>query len=73
MSEFMTPPKHVNFRAKKLFGAVGNIVDGTVAYIDLNGGGPTELHTPDIQLSYDDYRKYNFSKDAELLFLIEKK
>ena len=29
--------------------------------------------TPDIQLSYDDYRKYNFSKDAELLFLIEKK
>ena len=45
MSDFMTPPKHVNFRAKKLFGAVGNIVDGTVAYIDLNGGGPTELHT----------------------------
>jgi hypothetical protein len=31
MSEFMTPPKHVNFRAKKLFGAVGNIVDGAVA------------------------------------------
>jgi mannose-6-phosphate isomerase-like protein (cupin superfamily) len=45
MIEFMTPPKHVNFRAKKLFGAVGNIVDGAVAYIDLNGGGPTELHT----------------------------
>ena len=45
MSEFMTPPKHVNFRAKELFGAVGNIVDGAVAYIDLNGGGPTELHT----------------------------
>ena len=45
MSEFMTPPKHVNFRAKKLFGAVGNIVDGAVAYIDLDGGGPTELHT----------------------------
>ena len=73
MSEYMPPPKHVNFRAKKLFGAVGNIVDGAVAYIDLNGGGPTELHTHDIQLSYDDYRKYNFSKDAELLFLIEKK
>ena len=47
MSEFMTPPKHVNFRAKKLFGALGNIVDGAVAYIDLNGGGPTELHTHD--------------------------
>ena len=45
MNEFMTPPKHVNFRAKKLFGAVGNIVDGAVAYMDLNGGGPTELHT----------------------------
>ena len=55
MNEFMTPPKHVrsamplcsakNFRAKKLFGAVGNIVDGEIAYIDLNGGGPTEQHT----------------------------
>ena len=45
MNEFMTPPKHVNFRAKKLLGAVGNIVDGAVAYMDLDGGGPTELHT----------------------------
>ena len=45
MSDFMTPPKHVNFRAKKLFGEMGRIVDGSVAYIDLNGGGPTELHT----------------------------
>ena len=45
MNEFTTPPKHVNFRAKKLFGAVGNIVDGAVAYMDLDGGGPTELHT----------------------------
>ena len=41
----MTPPKHVNFRAKKLFGEMGRIVDGSVAYIELNGGGPTELHT----------------------------
>ena len=32
-----------------------------------------KVFTPDIQLSYDDYRKYNFSKDAELLYLIEKK
>jgi hypothetical protein len=31
-----------------------------------------KVFTPDIQLSYDDYRKYNFSKDAELLYLIEK-
>ena len=45
MSDFMTPPKHVNFRAKKLFGEMGHIVDGSIAYIDLNGGGPTELHT----------------------------
>ena len=45
MQDFMTPPKHVNFRAKKLFGEMGRIVDGCVAYIELNGGGPTELHT----------------------------
>jgi quercetin dioxygenase-like cupin family protein len=45
MQDFMTPPKHVNFRAKKLFGEMGRIVDGSVAYIKLNGGGPTELHT----------------------------
>jgi hypothetical protein len=24
---------------------------------------------PDIQLSYDDYRQFDFSKDAELLFI----
>ena len=41
----MTPPKYVNFHAKKLFGEMGRIVDGSVAYIELNGGGPTELHT----------------------------
>ena len=29
MSYFMTPPKHVNFRAKKLFGEMGHIVDGS--------------------------------------------
>ena len=45
MQDFMTPPKHVNFHAKKLFGEMGRIVDGSVAYIDLKGGGPTELHT----------------------------
>ena len=44
MQDFMTPPKHVNFHAKKLFGDMGRIVDGSVAYIELNGGGPTELH-----------------------------
>ena len=25
MQDFMTPPKHVNFRAKKLFGEMGRI------------------------------------------------
>ena len=45
MSEFMTPPQHVRFRAKKLFGEMGHIVDGAVAYIDVHGGGPTEPHT----------------------------
>ena len=45
MSEFMTPPNHVNFKAKKLFGQMGQIVDGAVAYMDLKGGGPTQLHT----------------------------
>ena len=26
MQDFMTPPKHVNFRAKKLFGEMGHIM-----------------------------------------------
>lgn len=43
--EFMTPPKHVNFRAKKLFGEMGRIKDGAIAYMQLQGGGPTEQHT----------------------------
>ena len=42
---FMTPPNHVNHQAKKLFGAVGEIIDGSIAYITLQGGGPTEKHT----------------------------
>ena len=42
---FMVPPKHVNFEAKKLFGEVGQIIDGSIAYINLKGGGPTEQHT----------------------------
>lgn len=45
MEEFITPPNHVGFKAKKLFGAVGKIIDGSIAYVSLNGGGPTELHT----------------------------
>ena len=42
---FITPPNHVHFEAKKLFGAVGQIIDGSIAYISLQGGGPAEPHT----------------------------
>ena len=42
---FITPPNHTNFLAKKLFGSVGEIIDGSIAYIDLQGGGPIEKHT----------------------------
>lgn len=42
---FTTPPKHINFNAKKLFGDVGQIIDGSIAYINLKEGGPTEQHT----------------------------
>lgn len=42
---FMIPPNHVNFEAKKLFDSVGEIIDGSIAYINLKGGGPTEKHS----------------------------
>lgn len=45
MEDFITPPEHINFKAKKLFGETGTIIDGSIAYIDLNGGGPVEQHT----------------------------
>lgn len=45
MDNFITPPKHINFKAKKLFGAMETIIDGSIAYVDLSGGGPTEQHT----------------------------
>lgn len=45
MNDFITPSNHVEFKAKKLFGNVGNIIDGSIAYINLNGGGPVEQHT----------------------------
>lgn len=45
MKDFITPPNHVNFQAKKLFEECGHIVDGSIAYISLNGGGPIEKHT----------------------------
>lgn len=45
MEQFTTPPNHVNFHAKNLFGETGQIINGSIAYIDLNGGGPTTKHT----------------------------
>ena len=45
MDNFITPPNHIKFKAKKLFGAMGTIIDGSIAYVDLNGGGPIKQHT----------------------------
>lgn len=44
MNEFITPPNHEKFVVKKLFESIGEIIDGSIAYIDLNGGGPKEKH-----------------------------
>lgn len=45
MEGFMTPPNHINFLAKKLFADVGEIIDGSIAYLKQQGGGPVENHT----------------------------
>jgi len=45
MNGFITPSDHINFSAKKLFAGMGEIVDGSIAYLNEKGGGPTELHT----------------------------
>lgn len=45
MNDFITPPNHIHFLAKKLFGNCGEIIDGSIAYLEPNGGGPIELHT----------------------------
>lgn len=42
--DFITPPAHVNFYAKKMFGSSGKILDGSIAYIYENGGGPLKNH-----------------------------
>ena len=39
------------------------------AYMLWKMGAMAKTFTPDIQLSYDDYRQFDFSKDAELLFI----
>ena len=45
MIEFITPPDHIHFLAKKLFADCGEIIDGSIAYLEKGGGGPTSLHT----------------------------
>jgi hypothetical protein len=35
MDEFITPPIHINFLAKKLFQNVGEIIDGSITYLEI--------------------------------------
>lgn len=42
---FITPLNHVKFHAKKLFSNAGEILDGSIAYLEPTGGGPIEVHT----------------------------
>ena len=39
MNDFMTPPNHKNFLAKKFFAEMGEIIDGSIAYLEANGVG----------------------------------
>ena len=43
---FITPSEHVNFLAKNLFGACGQIVNGAIAYLAPDGRGPVPPPTP---------------------------
>lgn len=45
MSDFMTPPNHKGFLAKRLFDENGRIQWGAIAYIEPGGGGPEGNHT----------------------------
>lgn len=42
--DYLTPPNHVGFLAKKLFGNCGEIIDGSIAVLEPSGGGPNENH-----------------------------
>ena len=42
---YTTPPDHIHFLAKRLFGEQGEIIDGAIAYISPGGGGPHTPHT----------------------------
>lgn len=44
LKDFITPPEHIGFLAKKLFPECGEILDGSIAYIEPNGGGPRNPH-----------------------------
>ena len=44
ITNFVTPPGHINFLAKNLFGNCGEIINGSIAYLEPNGGGPVQLH-----------------------------
>lgn len=43
MDTFFTPPDHIQFLAKKLYGK-GTITDVSIAHLEPNGGGPTKNH-----------------------------
>lgn len=42
---FIAPLDHIQFLAKKLFGECGKILDGSIAYLEKDGGGPLSVHT----------------------------
>ena len=44
MQEFITPPNHKGFSAKKLCDENGKIKWGAIAYIEKGGGGPEGNH-----------------------------
>lgn len=48
MSEFFTPPDHVNFLAKKLCGNLGEMMDCAVAFLDKDGEGPAHPHSHEL-------------------------
>lgn len=45
MEDFITPPNHKGFSAKKLFNESGKVKWGAIAYIEVGGGGPEGNHT----------------------------
>ncbi|MDR2690783.1 MAG: cupin domain-containing protein [Dysgonamonadaceae bacterium] len=45
MKGFVPAPGHMNFFTKKLFAHAGEIIDGSIVYVEKDGGGPSEFHT----------------------------